>query len=814
MVLTGNQIFIQYWLNEKDEEGLIINIAGRQRMLSQRINLLVLREPSVSRDDELDSLLHMWKTNHFGLIESNKGLDYSAINEEEAFQILQGLSETVEEAVLLVENDELGSNQITQLNDMVDDYLLHMDLAVYALSTQADRRLRMIVFIELVLFSLSVGMLLIEMRFIFLPVISKLGVTIDQKETLLKEKKANVLFRHTEYLKSLHKITISKDSSEKKIDNILQVLSEYSGLPVGIVSKVRRGTYQVMYSTRNELGIKPGDTYDLKDTICDITLNHTKANLLFNDELLFYDPDLKNSQYHDHQAVKALPLKTYLGVALTVNKERYGTLNFSSEETKHSYEEEEILMFLQAKEAIVYQLQGIERRKLQEENEQLALVAKSTDNSIVLTDRHGTITWVNEAFEHLSGLKSKKVKGYSLLELFQKFGAEEVVTAKIAETIEQAAPLFFEAHVAQLKNIEFLGVDIEPIFSENGLKKFVIICNNITEEVRLRRQNEQLAYVSKKTNNGVIISDSEGKVLWVNDGFLNVTGYSNEYVEGTDPVTLIVGPETSKRDVDKWYEAISKGEPLQMELMNYNKDGDPYWMSVDMQPIFGERGEVQRFVILQTDISERVNRQKLELRSEIRGEEKERNRISRDLHDGVGQMLVASRMLLNKMNPNLRSATFYEQKEVLDKLIQEMLSETRMIINNLEVSFTKARTFKGALKELIKKTYLVFDGDITLEWNGDDQVGDFIYSMNLFRIMQEGISNSIKYAEASAISIKVHNNGQLNIVIKDDGVGFESHEKLMGYGLNNMKTRAENINLEMNISSDLGTGTTINLASK
>lgn len=813
LVLTGNQLIIQFWLNKKSEEGLIINIAGRQRMLSQRINLLVLREIVPGANKELDSLLREWTVNHFGLLKTNKRLNYHAVfNNDEAKKLLAGLSDNIEVVKSLIKLPK-NSLKIATINEQLDDYLATMDKAVFAISKKADKQLSTIIILELVLFAVSITMLVLETRFVLLPTIRNLKSTIDEKDRLLIEKKANTQWRHTEYLKSLYAISVSEYSSEKKIQHILDMMKRHFELPVGIVSRVENELYEVEYCTTNEHGIKPNDTYTVSSTVCDITLNHKTKNALFENRPIFYCANLDESCFTHHSALSTTPFKAYIGMAIYVNGKLYGTVSLASTSSKEAFEDEDILMFLQAEEAISYELLLIERRKLQEQNEELAFIVKSTDNAVIITDNKAKITWTNEAFSKVTGYQFREVAGKSPGSFLQGPETDDHAKAKMRKAIVEEKPTQVEIVNYHKNGTPFwTSIDLQPVFSQKGqLKKFIGIQYNITDQVNLRLENEQLAVVAKKTNNAIIILDTNGRVLWVNDGFINLTGYAFEEVVGITDGYLLLGPLSRKSDVERIKSAIKRGGSLQSEMLIYNKNGDPYWVSLDLQPIKNSVGKVERFVILESDITEKVNSQKNQLISEIRGEEKERNRISKEIHDSVAQMLVASRLLLSKLKEDSPIEVILRQRDVLDTLIGEMISETRVIINSLGVSLDDSKNFKEALIDLIEKSYRVFEGKIKLQWEGNEQFEDFIYAMNIFRIVQEALNNSIKYADASNIIIKVSNCDVFKASIEDDGKGFDPLERevVRGSGLKSMKSRAANINLRFDIHSRLGKGTKI-----
>ncbi len=134
--------------------------------------------------------------------------------------------------------------------------------------------------------------------------------------------------------------------------------------------------------------------------------------------------------------------------------------------------------------------------------------------------------------------------------------------------------------------------------------------NEHTEAVnRALRASEsearQLSNVASRTSNMVIISDADGNIEWINDSFERNTGYSLAEVFGRRPGDLLQGPLTEQTVVDYMRCRLQKQEPFNCELINYTKDGTPYWVAVDVAPVYDDNGEVINFVAVEADISER-----------------------------------------------------------------------------------------------------------------------------------------------------------------------------------------------------------------
>lgn len=112
----------------------------------------------------------------------------------------------------------------------------------------------------------------------------------------------------------------------------------------------------------------------------------------------------------------------------------------------------------------------------------------------------------------------------------------------------------------------------------------------------------RLAQVAARTTNAVLITDREGRIDWVNEAFLHVTGYSAAEAAGHLPEELFAGPGTDPVDAEKLNLALEKKAGTRSELLLYRKNGEPYWAEIDIQPIM-QNGEFHGFIGLQSDIT-------------------------------------------------------------------------------------------------------------------------------------------------------------------------------------------------------------------
>lgn len=125
------------------------------------------------------------------------------------------------------------------------------------------------------------------------------------------------------------------------------------------------------------------------------------------------------------------------------------------------------------------------------------------------------------------------------------------------------------------------------------------LAHTMTEQLR------RLSMVGQKTSNGVVITDADHGIVWVNEGFTRGTGYTLEEVKGQIPLQLL---KLSEEDADArrhLHDELAAGRGCKVELFNRTKAGTGYWITVDVQPVRDERGVIEGFVAIETDLTER-----------------------------------------------------------------------------------------------------------------------------------------------------------------------------------------------------------------
>ncbi len=119
----------------------------------------------------------------------------------------------------------------------------------------------------------------------------------------------------------------------------------------------------------------------------------------------------------------------------------------------------------------------------------------------------------------------------------------------------------------------------------------------------------RLALVAERTTNAVVLTDVSRRIVWVNNGFTRITGYTAEEVIGRSPGSLLQFEQTDMQTVRRLREALDEQQPIRCELRNRGKHGKDYWLDIDIQPIHDEKGVLTGFVAIESDITQQKERE-------------------------------------------------------------------------------------------------------------------------------------------------------------------------------------------------------------
>lgn len=271
----------------------------------------------------------------------------------------------------------------------------------------------------------------------------------------------------------------------------------------------------------------------------------------------------------------------------------------------------------------------------------------------------------------------------------------------------------------------------------------------------------------------------------------------------------------------------------QGEIHITSRSEQSIWLDLSMVPVTIKKDESELLIIC-FDISERklaeqeverlntenitdkLNQQKIISSKIVENQENEQNRIAKEIHDGIGQMLTGLKFSLESIDLDDKEKSA-QKIEYLKKLSLDIIKGVRTATFNLMPPELSDHGINSALAKLAQELSKLTGKEILFYNKTDfDKRLDSLFEINIYRLTQEAINNAIKYADSTHIIIQLsHSNNLLSITIDDNGKGFDvsavekKRNSESGMGLLFMKERTQYINGRVFINSILNEGTRI-----
>lgn len=329
-------------------------------------------------------------------------------------------------------------------------------------------------------------------------------------------------------------------------------------------------------------------------------------------------------------------------------------------------------------------------------------------------------------------------------------------------------------------------------------------------EAELKRSEEQYRLLFEQNPFPIWIYEPKSfRFVAINDAAIIKYGYSEE--EFLNMTILDVRPE---EDIPYVIENVNnaEGHIYFEEWEHITKEGKVLTVEVSASQI-NYNGKDCRLVII-NDITEQRKAEGMVISSLIEGEERERRRMARDLHDGLGQYLSAANLTFESLFDDI---LFQEelQKERYKhgiQLIKDAMKESRNISQNLLPKaiddFGLALAVDSLVQELRKSTDISF---VYFHRIPEDELPEIV-QINLYRIIQESLQNAIKHSGCSKISIQlIEDDGEIICTVEDNGKGIseESIKNSVGIGMGSLKTRVNAMSGTLDVSGQSGKGTVL-----
>lgn len=263
--------------------------------------------------------------------------------------------------------------------------------------------------------------------------------------------------------------------------------------------------------------------------------------------------------------------------------------------------------------------------------------------------------------------------------------------------------------------------------------------------------------------------------------------------------------------------AVAQLHKTVLKLINAEKRANDINHELLMANDSLQRKEEELLVAANEKYQQQMNEQKIRSTSLVKGQESERKRIAREMHDGLGQMLTALKLNIESIEPELLPEKEKSTLEETRKLIFKTIAEIRTITFNLMPIVLNDFGIISALKQLTDQATKISGVNVRLTSPGAFNRLNKNIEIGLYRIAQEAINNAVKYSQAKEISIDLSlNDNFIYLNISDNGKGFsvkkvhqDSDQKKINNGIYNMQERTNLLDGEFKLTTAPGRGTKI-----
>lgn len=348
-------------------------------------------------------------------------------------------------------------------------------------------------------------------------------------------------------------------------------------------------------------------------------------------------------------------------------------------------------------------------------------------------------------------------------------------------------------------------------------------------EAALRKSEEKYRELVENANSVIIRINAQGKITFFNEYAQKFFGYNQAEIIGRDAVGAIV-PQTDSAGHDLAFmmkDIIEHPEKYHSnENENICKDGRRVWMSWTNNAVFNDEGNVVEILAVGNDMTERkqaeeerrLTGERLRTLSQqlMDAQESERRHIARELHDEIGQALTMAKMNLQAITRGFDPVLIAQRTEESIRIIEQTLQQVRNLSLNLRPSLLDDLGLVSALRWYLDRQakgsgfVLHFSADLLNKRLPAD------IETACFRIVQEAITNIIKYSQAKEVDVDLKQGDKfLELTVRDTGIGFDVESAQAravqggSLGLLSMAERASLVGGTFSIQSEPGKGTEI-----
>lgn len=461
-------------------------------------------------------------------------------------------------------------------------------------------------------------------------------------------------------------------------------------------------------------------------------------------------------------------------------------------------------------------------------------ILRSLPDSFLVLDTGGCI--MNSYFkknERMIGKNAHDLVGKNIKDSLNPKVAETVL-AKLLPCLKKERMISEEIEIEISEKKYLFEIRLLPFSKHSAL----VILRNVTDIRNTIFDLQKFYNITRQSNELIMITDKTGRIEYVNPTFTKITGYELSEIMGKSPSFL-----KSNKHLNSFYnrlwDTIGSATPFRSVFHNTKKNGELYLEEKTISPLLNDAGEITNFISTGRDVTEELKREKkiityqkfektLEKKEQkyrtlslIQGQENERKRIAREIHDGLGQMLTVAKANLDSLDDkNLRKKESASKIQLVTDIVHEIIQESRRISHNLSPVGLYEFGLHPILLQFVKRINSNFENvEVKLNSNIENLRFKNEIEINFYRIAQEAVQNALKHARSSKISISIRLDDNFLILdIKDNGIGFDikqlQNDAKHFNGIKNIEERVKIIDGKLQYLAEKNAGVSIKVTLK
>ena len=254
-----------------------------------------------------------------------------------------------------------------------------------------------------------------------------------------------------------------------------------------------------------------------------------------------------------------------------------------------------------------------EEKTLQSEQRFKDLVQEGSD-LIGIIDKNGKYTYISPTSTTILGVEPKEIIGKKALDFVHPDDLERVLSS--LKKIKTEKKLVLEPFRLQNRKKEWRWVEsvLTNMLDNNAVNGIVSNARDITAKIEEQDRLKLLESVITNTTDAILITEVElqqplgPKIIFVNEAFTKMTGYSSEDAIGKTP-RILQGPNSNREELAKLSRSLKKFEPYEMTTINYKKSGEEFWINFTVTPVANEQGRYTHYIATERDVTEKITKE-------------------------------------------------------------------------------------------------------------------------------------------------------------------------------------------------------------